>query len=74
MRRLLHGYIETFFVLGDQEGIGFVNHTGKVLITDPAKAMRFENIEDAMNYYDQNKNNFSEKLRTHEIRITVELI
>jgi len=75
MKRLLNGYIETFYVLGDEKGNGFINHTNsKTLITDPIRSRKFENEEEALVYYTQNKNNFNEELFAHQIRVTVELI
>ena len=75
MKRLLNGYIETFYVLGDKDKNGFLNHTNsKTLITDPIKARKFENSKDALDYFIQNKINFDEELFAHQIRVTVELI
>lgn len=76
MKRLLNGYVETFFVLGNQVGNLFINHNhnSKIQVSDPLKAMKFETRNDAIDYLIQNKNNYSETLFVHEIRVTVELV
>jgi len=76
MRRLLNGYIDTFYVLGNEDGKAFVNHNTKsaILITDPMRAIKFDSKEEASSYNEQNKNNYKEKLIVHQIRVTVELI
>ena len=49
MRSILNGYVETFFVLGNEYGNAFINHSSsKALITDPLKSRKFENLKDAL--------------------------
>lgn len=76
MRRLLNGYIDTFFVLGNESGKAFVNHNTKshTLITDPMRAKRFNSKDEASDYYDGCKDNYYEELFVHQIKVTVELI
>jgi len=76
MRRLLNGYIDTFFVLGNESGKAFVNHNTKshTLITDPMGAKRFNSVNEALDYCNKCKNNYLEELFVHQIRVTVELI
>jgi len=76
VRRILNGYIDTFYVLGNEEGKAFMNHNTKsaILITDPMRARKFESRKDATNYNEQNGNNYSKLLFVHQIRVTVELI
>jgi len=76
MRRLLSGYIDTFYVLGNELGKAFVNHNIKssILITDPMRAKKFNSKDEASDYCNKCKNNYSEELSVHKIRVTVELI
>ena len=62
MRRLLNGYIDTFYVLGNKTGKAFVNHNTKssTLITDPMRAKRFNSENEASDYCNKCKNNYSE--------------
>jgi len=76
MRRLLNGYINTFYVLGNKTGKAFVNHNIKssILITDPMRAKKFNSMSEASDYYNKCRNNYDGELFVHQIRVTVELI
>ena len=76
MRRLLNGYIDTFYVLGNKDGKAFVNQNTKsvILITDPMRAKKFNSIDEASDYNDKFRSDYLEYLFVHQIRITVELI
>jgi len=74
MKRLLNGYVETFYVLGNRAGSGFINHSSsKILITDPMKSRKFSDLKEALDFMEEHKNSY-EPLFPHQIRITVELI
>jgi len=76
MRRILNGYIDTFYVLGNKDGKAFVNQNTKsvILITDPMRAKKFNSRDEASDYNDKFRNDYLEYLFVHQIRITVELI
>jgi hypothetical protein len=75
MRSILNGYVDTFYVLGNKEGNGFINHTSsKVFVTDPMRTRKFEDLKSALDFKEKNKNNYDQEIFPHQIRITVELI
>ena len=70
-----NGYIMIFYVLGNKKGNCFVNHNkkSKLLITDPMRAIKFDTWGEALNWDEQNKNNYIEEIYVHEIKVTIEL-
>jgi|GEM_PF-2086646 len=70
-----NGYIKTFYVLGNEKGNGFINHSSsKILITDPLRSRHFKNSKEALDFKMKNKNNYKDELFVHHVRVIVELI